>query len=136
VWLEACGGNDPNQGGEFVGVERPRHFERESTWKHDPVGDNFRRRQGYFNFLKMCGLRVRASIGRGSFFQMPAKATGCNAVLARENGFRETADAEGFNEFLDLGGTTAGTRDGNLHTESYLPEQTAVDGLGRTDTVY
>ncbi len=67
---------------------------------------------------------------------MPAKATGCNAVLARENGFRETADAEGFNEFLDLGGTTAGTRDGNLHTESYLPEQTAVDGLGRTDTVY
>ena len=65
---------------------------------------------------------------------MPAKATGCNAVLVRENGFGETADAEGFNEFLDLEGGAAGSGDGNLHTESYLPEQTAVDGLGRTDT--
>jgi hypothetical protein len=50
---------------------------------------------------------------------MPAKTTGCNAVLVRENGFGETADAEGFNEFLDLAGRTAGTRDGNLRTESY-----------------
>jgi hypothetical protein len=49
---------------------------------------------------------------------MPAKATGCSAVLARESGFGETADAEGFNEFLDLAGRTAGSRDGNLHTES------------------
>ena len=31
-------------------------------------------------------------------------------------------------------GGAAGSGDGNLHTESYLPEQTAVDGLGRTDT--
>jgi hypothetical protein len=33
-----------------------------------------------------------------------------------------------------LASGAAGSRDGNLHTESYLPEQTAVDGLGRTDT--
>jgi hypothetical protein len=73
VWLEACDGNDPSQGGEFVGVERPRHFEPESTWKHAPVGDNFRRRQGYFNFQKMSGLRVRASIGRGECFSNAGK---------------------------------------------------------------
>ena len=65
---------------------------------------------------------------------MPAKATWRDAVLARESGFGETADAEGFNEFLDLAGRTAGTRDRNWHTESYLPEQTAVAGPGRTDT--
>jgi hypothetical protein len=33
-----------------------------------------------------------------------------------------------------LEGGAARSRDGNLHTESDLPEQTAVDGLGRTDT--
>ncbi len=67
---------------------------------------------------------------------MPAEATRCNAVLAREGGFGETADAEGFNAFLDLAGGAAGSGEGNLHTESYLPEQTAVDGLGRTDTIH
>ena len=66
---------------------------------------------------------------------MPAKATWRDAVLARESGLGETANAEGFNEFLDLAGGAAGSGDGTLHTESYLPEQTAVDGLGRTDTI-